>query len=499
MKPESAPLRERLAFLFSDTTDDATDSTSNGRSCASPCPSPSTRPRRRAPTSTRPSTTPGGRISPRRAGCSTTTATSTQALGYIDTSIAIKPTWWNNWVKAQILAKQGKHGGGRRRGRAGAGARQRRSGVRGFLQGPGRPRRSPSGRRSPDVLPRHGRGVTPQSTGAHRDAGRVPRIFEAYLSGAPAHSSTGTTRPGRRAAVARAARPLAPAVADALEAQNARAGAEPARARLIWRRCAAAPPRWSPASRSACSSARSTRSTRPPPRCAARAPSRRRRASRWCRCSGCRREDHDLPEIAVCHVPGAARHAAHAPSSRHRPTSTSRSPTARCPQDITTCIAQLRDELVNLPHAEHAPDAPGAALPSGRRLGRRLRRPPRGALRAEGLVLLNPRDPALAAAAAPIHRRALSAAEPIGRGAARTRARPAAAGFAPAVHVRAGAPLSFFHPDGAARPAFVWPRRPAASRKSGGEDATRARRCSPPRRRPAALQHQRAAAPDPAR
>ena len=30
------------------------------------------------------------------------------ALGYIDTSIAIKPTWWNNWVKAQILAKQGK-------------------------------------------------------------------------------------------------------------------------------------------------------------------------------------------------------------------------------------------------------------------------------------------------------------------------------------------------------------------------------------------------------
>ncbi|MDX2168225.1 MAG: DUF2911 domain-containing protein [Deltaproteobacteria bacterium] len=29
------------------------------------------------------------------------------ALGYIDTSIAIKSTWWNNWVKAQILAKQG--------------------------------------------------------------------------------------------------------------------------------------------------------------------------------------------------------------------------------------------------------------------------------------------------------------------------------------------------------------------------------------------------------
>ncbi|HYD48353.1 MAG TPA: DUF2911 domain-containing protein [Terriglobales bacterium] len=32
-----------------------------------------------------------------------------QALGYIDTSISIKPTWWNNWIRAQILAKQGKN------------------------------------------------------------------------------------------------------------------------------------------------------------------------------------------------------------------------------------------------------------------------------------------------------------------------------------------------------------------------------------------------------
>ena len=31
-----------------------------------------------------------------------------KAMSYVDTSIAIKPTWWNNWVRAQILAKQGK-------------------------------------------------------------------------------------------------------------------------------------------------------------------------------------------------------------------------------------------------------------------------------------------------------------------------------------------------------------------------------------------------------
>lgn len=32
----------------------------------------------------------------------------TQALAYVDTSIAIKANWWNHWVRAQILAKQGK-------------------------------------------------------------------------------------------------------------------------------------------------------------------------------------------------------------------------------------------------------------------------------------------------------------------------------------------------------------------------------------------------------
>lgn len=30
-----------------------------------------------------------------------------KALEYVNTSIAIKPTWWNQWVKAQILAKSG--------------------------------------------------------------------------------------------------------------------------------------------------------------------------------------------------------------------------------------------------------------------------------------------------------------------------------------------------------------------------------------------------------
>jgi hypothetical protein len=32
-----------------------------------------------------------------------------QALTYVDQSIAIKPTWWNNWVRAQILHKKGRN------------------------------------------------------------------------------------------------------------------------------------------------------------------------------------------------------------------------------------------------------------------------------------------------------------------------------------------------------------------------------------------------------
>ncbi len=31
-----------------------------------------------------------------------------KALTLADASIAVKPTWWNNWIRAQVLAKQGK-------------------------------------------------------------------------------------------------------------------------------------------------------------------------------------------------------------------------------------------------------------------------------------------------------------------------------------------------------------------------------------------------------
>jgi bacillithiol biosynthesis cysteine-adding enzyme BshC len=59
----------------------------------------------------------------------------------------------------------------------------------------------------------------------------------------------------------------------------------------------------------------------------------------------------------------------------------------------------------------------------------------------EGLVLLDPRDPALAQAAAPVHRRAIAEWREIVRDLR-------SSGAVETVRVRDDAPLSFFHPDG---------------------------------------------------
>lgn len=107
LEPEGAPLRERLTFLFSNTTDDSTrldlewdklrvsvpitvDTATQARANIDKALDDAWRPHF---ASARWLLDNGGDL--------------TQALGYVDTSISIKSTWWNNWVKAQILAKQG--------------------------------------------------------------------------------------------------------------------------------------------------------------------------------------------------------------------------------------------------------------------------------------------------------------------------------------------------------------------------------------------------------
>jgi len=164
-------------------------------------------------------------------------------------------------------------------------------------------------------------------------------------------------------------------------------------------------------------------------------------------------EDHDLPEIAECHVPRAA-------------------------GDVLTLrIASSRDHRVSLAHCELPPEVDDClsalaseigSLPCGGAHLERLRRhyKPRArwadafaGLLAElfaddGLVLIDPRDPRLAEAAAPLHRRAITDAAAIADNLTERCRELEAAGFASTVHVRAGAPLSFVHPLGAVGPRY---------------------------------------------
>ncbi|MGD9765030.1 MAG: DUF2911 domain-containing protein [Candidatus Binatia bacterium] len=106
--PATAPERERMTFIFSDTTDDATRLDLEWAKLRVSVPI---------------TVDTGAHV---RANIDETLAETwrphfnsaryllenngdlNQALGYADTSIAVKPTWWNNWVRAQILAKQGR-------------------------------------------------------------------------------------------------------------------------------------------------------------------------------------------------------------------------------------------------------------------------------------------------------------------------------------------------------------------------------------------------------
>lgn len=108
VKPETAPPCERMTFLFTNTTDDGSrldlewaklrvsvpltvDTRAEVRANIEKAIDEAWRPHF---ASARWLLDHGGDLD--------------QALAYINTSISIKSTWWNNWVKAQVLAKQGK-------------------------------------------------------------------------------------------------------------------------------------------------------------------------------------------------------------------------------------------------------------------------------------------------------------------------------------------------------------------------------------------------------
>ena len=107
-KPEAVDNRERLTFSFDDTTDDGTQLNLAWEKV-----------RVRIPISVETKTQVKQNIDKSLADAWRPHFTAArylldnngdldQALGYVDQSIAIKPTWWNQWVRAQILSKKGR-------------------------------------------------------------------------------------------------------------------------------------------------------------------------------------------------------------------------------------------------------------------------------------------------------------------------------------------------------------------------------------------------------
>ena len=152
-------------------------------------------------------------------------------------------------------------------------------------------------------------------------------------------------------------------------------------------------------------------------------------------------EDHDLEEIAATSVPrpqgGVLRLSLPVPSEpisiAHR----------QLPRGVADLQAPLAEALQGLPHAQTHLEMLGRHYRAGSGWSTAFAGVLAELFAEEGLVLLDPRDPALARLAVPVHRRALAEWRGV-TDALR------ASGAPETVHVRDDSPLSFFHPEGPA-------------------------------------------------
>lgn len=256
----------------------------------------------------------------------------------------------------------------------------------------------------------------------------------------------------RRRAVERAARPLAPEVAAALEGQDARLPPDPARRESLatLRRGAAA-----------VVTGQQVGLFLGPLYTIYKAASAVRLAAELTRETGTpvvpvfwlQTEDHDLVEVAHCHVPRS--HGV--PLVLDLPVSAdNRVSIAHCTlsSEVDACVAELRASLGHLPdaalHLSRIDRHYRAGVPWGDAFAGVLAELFEGT----GLVLLQPRDPAFNPVASRVHRRAIEEAEPISRALLERVRLLESHGFEEPIHVRAGAPLSFFHPEGVEGPRY---------------------------------------------
>lgn len=157
-------------------------------------------------------------------------------------------------------------------------------------------------------------------------------------------------------------------------------------------------------------------------------------------------EDHDFEEIATCALPtgGAPLALTLAGDARHPRTPVG----ARTVDDSIHAVrAQLVLAIGHEPFAEETLALLDRCFVAGETLTTCFARLVGALFARDGLVVVDPRDPIVAAHAACVHRRAVASAAEIARVLSARSDALTAAGFAPQVHVRPDAPLSFFAPD----------------------------------------------------
>jgi bacillithiol biosynthesis cysteine-adding enzyme BshC len=161
-------------------------------------------------------------------------------------------------------------------------------------------------------------------------------------------------------------------------------------------------------------------------------------------------EDHDVVEIAEVALPGrdGQRVTIGLPVSAENRVSIAH---LTLPTEIVGCLSALAAELRGHIHADSHLDRLARHYRPGVRYADAFAGVLAELFAPEGLVFLDPRDRALAAAARPVHARALTRCGAI---ATALEERSRALGDRAQVHVRPGAPLSYVHPDGPEGPRF---------------------------------------------
>ncbi len=162
-------------------------------------------------------------------------------------------------------------------------------------------------------------------------------------------------------------------------------------------------------------------------------------------------EDHDLPEIDHCHVLGAEgwlqRLEVPGPAGNRRSISELRLGPA-----VTAQLDLLATHLAGQPHLDETLALFGAHYRPEATWSQAFAGVLSELFADDGLVLLDPRDPALAVQVRPVHERAVRDAHQLSLLLLQRTEQLEAAGYAAQVHVKADAPLSFFHPEGPTGP-----------------------------------------------